>query len=700
MRKGRSRGVSKEELLRLQHRIAELETGRQNIAAQDNNETTRPLPLRSIEPDGDSTNHANAMMGLMEEESQNPLNHFGDSSAMGFMKQIKSVIDQQITPPGSHPSTIPIKRPAISHRPSIQARNLDYVLPSRQRADHLLETYWRLVDTLYPFLNKEEVVATYRSLWTGEPLGDEGSTFLCLLNVIFSIACILEPSIPPEERVSSADIFYQRARELLDFEVILRQSILTVQCLLLLGQYLQSTNDPQQCWIFVGLAIRIAQGLCLDLPSTSAQAQSLQLRDLLCKVWHGCVLMDRTISMTFGRPAMITSQAAASVPRPMAHQDRSECICSNTIGRVVASSPELHFFIESLKLYELMSETLLALYDPASLEEPNEDPYITYFGSHCTKTLGNVFEMDRKFWLWNRDLPFHLRYDTTMCKSPIHERQTNVLRLRYYHVRVLLFRPVLSRFCSRYNSRETSLDESMPESIALQCSVICVRIALETVKFFDTRMEGHLQEELDDLLPAWWYSIFYIYTAATVLVAARLHPAITAEVTEEAITNAWQAVMKALGRFQSFSKHAKRCMAALQVLFDQVPQQHRYKQLLLQNRSQQLQQLQQQQHQQRQHHGRRQIQGRQRMADAVPAANTDPAMMALGECLVMEDNRSLSEGDDLNNYLIDRSYPTITEAWNLQQDYNVISGPFVTSDLQLDSGDMSWLNSIPFDLID
>ena len=685
--------MSEDELLRLQRRIHDLERGRRYAASQDYDQmSTTPPP----HPDpsglrGNHANDANAMMGLMEEENQSHLNHVGDSSATSFMNQIKKVINQQGSPPASRQQSQSVRGQApLTVQPSHskqQRQILDYVLPSRQKADHLLEIYWRLVDTLYPFLDKDEVVSTYRSLWTGNALDDEGPIFLCLLNVIFSLACILDPSVRPEERVSSANVFYQRSRELLDFELVQHQSILTVQYFLLLGQYLQSTKDPQQCWTFVGLAIRIAQSLGLDLPSKSAQAQSAQRRDVLRKVWHGCVLMDRTLSMTFGRPAMITSQAAAAVPRPMTHQ---ECICSTETCILDHNSDQSCFFIESLRLYELMSETLLTLYNPASREEPNDNPYAVYFGSPAA---GNVFEMDSRFLLWSRDLPVHLRYELNATKSGIHLRQTNVLWLRYRHIRILLFRPILSRFCCRYDNSERSLEEAMPWKIALQCSIICVKIAMETIEFFDSRMKATPQENLDDLLPAWWYSIFYVYTAATVLVAGRLHPSITAEVTEQAITSAWHAVMRVLGRFQSFSKHAKRCAAALSVLFDQVPQQHQHQQQRLQQRrnrkSQQQQQL--------RRHQEAGDTGHQGMADPMHPTNIGPSAASFPEHPIVDRNIGLS-GAGAVQWAVNQPYPIMPDSGSLVTDDSPPVGTFDTSDVQLDLGDMSWLSSIPFQL--
>lgn len=84
----------------------------------------------------------------------------------------------------------------------------------------------------------------------------------------------------------------------------------------------------------------------------------------------------------------------------------------------------------------------------------------------------------------------------------------------------------------------------------------------------------HEQHELDDILPAWWYSIFYVYSAATVLVAARLQPPIIAEVSETAIMDGRHAVMRIFKKFARFDKHATRCAAAISVLFDQVPLRH------------------------------------------------------------------------------------------------------------------------------
>ena len=583
MRKTRSIGASKLEVIRLQSRIDELERVSHRKSLPDGAD----LPTGPSTPMSTSTqNHhsgANAMMGLIGDGDNVEQSAVGDSSAASFMNRIKAVLDQQLTPSSTtQPQSAAPSSAASSLLRQRRFRNPDYVLPSRHAADKLLQIYWLLVDPLYPFIDKEDFMPKYQSLWTGNPTMDDEICFICLLNSIFAVACILDSSIRPQDRVSSGEVYYKRAQGYVDLEFLQFQSVHTVQCLLLMAQYLQSTREPQQCWMFVGLAIRIAQSLGLDLPSTSTTTQNGNPDDFLRKLWHGCVLMDRTLSMTFGRPTIITSQGAELVPRPLPHPDTAECACGNQICIYNASSPDLHFFIETLKLYEIMSETLVALYNPTR-EAPSavEDSYTRYFGRLGAKAAGTVLEMDGKYTTWQCNLPLHLLYRETpdFMQHITHSRQAKILSLRHSHIRTLLFRPVLSRFCSVCHYEDDVEKDSLAYKLALQCSIMCVQSALHTVNLFgrthaEVRLEG-----LDGLLPAWWYCILYLYTAATVLVAARLNPTIEDEVGgEEVMSAASRTATSTLNSYGNFGKHAKRSAAAIELLFDQIPRQGQHRQ--------------------------------------------------------------------------------------------------------------------------
>lgn len=238
------------------------------------------------------------MMGAVEEERLTQ-GFFGSSSAASFMRQIKTAVDKRVSSPyrRTSDSVLGIEPPSslMSTRTPKPSGVPNYVLPPRKTADSLMEVYWNFVFPLYPLVDSTLLRAEYSRIWMGEPLQSDENMLMCTFNVIFALACQLADFIPPEEREASADAFFSRAKDLLHFNLWNTGSAGLIQCLLLMAQYLQSTDSAHQCWIVTGLAIRNAQSLGLHLPQTIARLQSPQEQQLARKIWHGCVLMDRYV---------------------------------------------------------------------------------------------------------------------------------------------------------------------------------------------------------------------------------------------------------------------------------------------------------------------------------------------------------------------------------------------------------------------
>ena len=78
-------------------------------------------------------------------------------------------------------------------------------------------------------------------------------------------------------------------------------------------------------------------------------------------------ISHRVISMTFGRPAMISKASSGAVPLPAAVDD--EYIPSGS-SKEVSQPPDrpsmMAFYAKSLELYEIMNDVLLSLYKPVS----------------------------------------------------------------------------------------------------------------------------------------------------------------------------------------------------------------------------------------------------------------------------------------------------------------------------------------------
>jgi hypothetical protein len=158
-----------------------------------------------------------------------------------------------------------------------------------------MEVYWDYVFPLYPFLIPAQMKRDYAKIWTGDTLEYDENMLMCTLNVMFALASQLADFVPPKEREASADAFFSRAKDLFQFSLWDTGSAALIQCLLLMAQYLQSTDSAHQCWIVTGLAIRNAQSLGLHLPETIERLQSFQEQQLARNIWHGCVLMDRYV---------------------------------------------------------------------------------------------------------------------------------------------------------------------------------------------------------------------------------------------------------------------------------------------------------------------------------------------------------------------------------------------------------------------
>lgn len=223
---------------------------------------------------------------------------FGSSSASVFLEQVRAAINAKVAGDAAVPETrasagavtAPVAGRATSHQ---TCEYVDYELPSRRNADSLVSRYWEVIHPLYPFLLRQTFDKSYHRIWTGMPLDGDERTYLCLLNSIFALSSCITDSIPITQRIPTSKVYFQRARDLLSLTFWESGSIETVQCLLIMAQYLQSTDDVHQCWMTVGQAVRMAQEMGLHLPEPALLDQSLQERELFRRIWHGCILMDR-----------------------------------------------------------------------------------------------------------------------------------------------------------------------------------------------------------------------------------------------------------------------------------------------------------------------------------------------------------------------------------------------------------------------
>lgn len=222
-------------------------------------------------------------------------------------------------------------------------------------------------------------------------------------------------------------------------------------------------------------------------------------------------------------------------------------------------------------------------------------------------------------------------------------------------MRLLSLRPVLSSliaFNGGSSDSSANFGTNLSYRIAHQCAIVCIRVAQEAIDL--VHQYKSTQWATTGFIAAWWYNVLFVYSAATVLVAARVHPLWQCEISEAAILQSWRRAIDILETYKDYSKSIPTLIVTLQMLFKQVPKSYLSR-------------------------------------DVVTRQNSPSQQIHLGS-----DDHNESAGDAQTHRNCDTSGYHNTAI----HDEEVDGIPSLISDIDffLDADDLSWLNSGPIDL--
>lgn len=284
------------------------------------------------------------------------------------------------------------------------------------------------------------------------------------------------------------------------------------------------------------------------------------------------------VSLTHGRPAMISRNLASAVPLPLTSSNAKP----NDYGRLTEGS----FFVKSIELYEITHRVLLDLYS-----EPGSRPRSTIHDDRKDEDLAAVMQLDSAMMKWEESLPkFLVLSDADVASNDVSHRQAVILHIRYIctrnscleypqhlnqltncdrflHARMLLLRPVVARVClppPGFGVAAARPPDSLQSRVMQQCTIYCVEIARSIISLL---LKYQANDGTVGLLPAWWYRVYYLFSAATVLIAAKLRTDI---INLQDINQAWSEAMKVLQAHEHVNTSARRCVAALQILSSKI----------------------------------------------------------------------------------------------------------------------------------
>jgi hypothetical protein len=369
--------------------------------------------------------------------------YFGESSTFDFMTKVCSADESEskgptaaAATPYNHGATQPATSLPISSTPTPFFEGLAlslgddelFSLPSRFVADKLVDAYFRFSHPLNTYLHEGSFRERYERIWLGSGLGGVEATennlaWFGLVNLVFAFG---SNHVQVVNRVSTSHArFFKRAKTLVFSSVFQAGTIDIVQSLLLIGQYLHSSEQLEHSWTVIGFAIRLAQGLGLHLNAGNFTSSVVE-QEVRKRVWWGCFVFDRILSMKVGRPPTIHDGSDITVGVPLAIDDEY-LVDGSTSDRPPAQPPtspsKIDFLTHVIAQVRLIERICRGLYSRDQVDFSEKGM------ADIPSLLALTIELDRDLTAWAQTLPPHLRPGSDVPGWHF-ERQRSTLLMR------------------------------------------------------------------------------------------------------------------------------------------------------------------------------------------------------------------------------------------------------------------------------
>ncbi|KAH6668410.1 fungal-specific transcription factor domain-containing protein [Halenospora varia] len=461
----------------------------------------------------------------------------------------------------SRPATPPLR--ATSHTlPVRRTKSSPYALPPTEEIAELVEVFFSNAGKMFPYIHKGSVLDIVQTIRSASHRGLKRSS-LCLINTVMAFAIVYgAKKTPTPETVPDGNEFVERALALLPSGTPQGANVESLQCWLLVLQYVQSSKGSTQIWGIHGAAMSLSLQLGMQ---RQTQAGNTLEETIANRVWWMCLLMDRMCSMTLGRPPLIpNSYMQAELPKNVDLDQpfhENEIPIEPTDEQPLASTG---IFIHTLKLYMIVGDIIEKIYDQ-NLDNAPKRP-----ASHLFQS---IIEIEESLLDWKGDLPADVRI---ICKSeldlvdPMSEFLPSdiILSLRYLNTRALLHKEVFSRLLLTPANRSTGTRPNKDFAMLLEFGPksldVCLGSAVTSINIICRYLSS------EELLPAWWFSIYYVFNSALIvfgaIVCLRMHGLQYRHHTSSSLLTALDAALETLLVLGHGTRLGLRSRKVLQVI--------------------------------------------------------------------------------------------------------------------------------------
>lgn len=182
-------------------------------------------------------------IGNLSIDESGQLRYYGKSSGFYMLRNSKNFQNKVFQFNTKGPND------AITGTPKIPFAVDPYDTPPKDLSDHLLELYFRYFYTFLPIVHKKSFMEAVNNdnIPSPPPI---------LLNAIYAVASRVSPDIRvrsiPSKPETAGDVFFERARMLLDFEWDSFR-VYTVQSLLIMSSHQNGALKTTRGWLYSGM---------------------------------------------------------------------------------------------------------------------------------------------------------------------------------------------------------------------------------------------------------------------------------------------------------------------------------------------------------------------------------------------------------------------------------------------------------------
>lgn len=287
--------------------------------------------------------------------------------------------------------------------------------------------------------------------------------------------------------------------------------------------------------------------------------------------------------MAYGRHLCIHPTISQRCIVPRAIDDG--LLSGDVAGNLSASDKPLSLtecYVQSTKLQMILGEVLSTFYDGSEdrslgYHVPSSPPTMTSIVHGLDEhELESLMNLDSKVVKWRSNLPGHVdirqyeegsrnRPSTDQHRTSIFHRQAVVIHSRFLHVRLMMFRPVLSFLIHESRTtvnaeKDNSMKAAVRQSMLAKGLDLCASSARELLS-----LVTRYWEQASDLLPPPWYSVYYVHCISIVFLLGRICPIGPFEDQDLLLEN-WQSCLAFFKAYSSRTPSAKRCYNVLRAL--------------------------------------------------------------------------------------------------------------------------------------